>query len=349
MEVPQASSLPTGIPRRLARRPYVAAALLQWRNIYHLGPARSLIVAALALALLVGLLAAPPTGPVLEWLAGNPVITFAISAGLFGLSAVRRQARIQADAVSSWLSALPATSSSLLRLASGAAAQFLAAAAFAGLAVAAGRITAPAASLLVLVTAMGTVAGTLAGLRLIGRPAAASCGWHYASVRRARRHWATAPSLAPLSYWPLAKGRFFGRPKTTSRVVLLVLLLIPAGLHDVPGQVAIAVAAGCLTVVTLLSLSAAAIGAAGEAARWLAPTPVRRWTFVGAFAWRVAMKQATILAVVILLARAVEEAPALRVGLKVGAAFLLISCVLSSAACIWACGQTGLGAARRGT
>jgi len=348
MEVPQASSLPTGIPRRLARRPYVAAALLQWRNTYQLRRARVLTVAALALTLLVGLLAAPPIGPMLEWLAGNPVITFALSAGLFGLSAVRRQARIQADAVSSWLSALPATSSSLLRLASRTAAQFLAAAVFVGLAAAVGRMTAPAASRLVLITAIGTVAGTLGGLRLVGRSATGSPGWHYAGVRRARRNWASAPSLAPLSYWPLAKGRFFGRPKMTSRVVLLVLLSIPAGLHDVPGQVAIAVAAGCMTLVTLLALSAAAVATAGQAARWLAPTPIRSWTFVSAFVWRVALKQAAVLTVVILLACAVGYSQVLRTGVKAAVAFLAASCFTAAAACLWAAHQTGLGAARRG-
>lgn len=348
MEVPQASSLPTGIPRRLARRPYVAAALLRWRNIYHLRRARILTVAALALALLVGLLAAPPTGPVLEWLAGNPVITFAISACLFGLCAVRSHARIQADAVSSWLSALPATNSSLLRLTLGIAAQFLAAVVFVGLAVAVGRIRAPAAALLVLIMAIGAVAGALAGLRLIGGSAAAAPGWHYARVRRARRHWATAPSLAPLSCWPLARGRFFGRPKMTSRVVLLALLSIPAGAHDVPGQVAIAVAAGCVTLVTLVALSAAVVATAGEAARWLAPTTIRAWTFTNAFVWRVALKQAAVLAVGILLACAVDYGQVLRTGVKVAAAFLAASCFTAAAACLWAAHRTGLGAHRRG-
>ena len=348
MEVPQASSLPAGMPRGLARQPHMAAALLRWRNIYHLRRAWFLGATLLTLALVIGLLAASPTGQVLQWLADDPVLTFAISAGLFGLSAVRRQARIQADAAGSWLSALPVASSPLLRLLLGTAAQWLAAVVFVGLALAVGRVTATAASLLALVTAIGTVAGTLAGLRLTGGAAAASRGWQYASVRRARPRWATAPSLAPLSYWPLAQGRFFSRPKMTSRVVLLALLSIPAGRYDPPGQVAIAVAAGCITLVTLLSLSAAAIAAAGEAARWLSPTTIRLGTFVSAFVWRVAMKQAAVLAVVIFLACAVDYSQAIRIGVKAGVAFLVASCLASSAACLWACRQTGLGAARRG-
>src|SRR5487761_592629 len=149
MEVPRARPLPAGIPRRLARRPHMAAALLRWRNAYHLRRVRVLSGAALALALALGVLAAPPTGPVLQWLAASPVITFAISAGLFGLAAIRRQARIQIDGASSWLSALPVASSPLLRLVWGTCAWLLAAVAFVGLAWAAGRVTTAMASVLV--------------------------------------------------------------------------------------------------------------------------------------------------------------------------------------------------------
>jgi hypothetical protein len=336
------------MPRGLACRPHLAAALLRWRNTYRLRRTWFLSAVALALGLVIALLAAPPTGRVLAWLAGSPVVAFAISAGLFGVSAARRQARIQADAASSWLSALPTASSSLLRLLAGTAAQLLAVVVFVGLALAVGRVTAAAASQLVLATAIGTMAGTLGGLRLVGRTGAASPGWHHASVRRARRQWASAPSLAPLSYWPLAQGRLFSRPKVTSRVVLLVLLSIPAGRYNVPGQVAIAAAAGCITLLTLLSLSAAAVATAGEAARWLAPTTIRLWRFIGAFAWRAVAKQAAVLAVVIFLACAVDYSQVLRIGVKAAVAFLLASCLASSAAGIWACRQVGLGAARRG-
>lgn len=348
MEVPRASSLPAGVPRGLARRPQLAVALLEWRNAWHLRPLRILTLAGLGVALVAGLLTAPPTGRVLQWLAANPVILFAVGAGLFGLWAVRRQARIQADAARSWLSALPVSGSPLLRLVSGTAAWLLAAVLLVGLVWAVGRITAAMAAVIVPVMAVGALAGTLAGVRLIGTAANASPGWHHAAVRRARRRWATAPSLAPLSYWPLAEARFLSRPKMTSRVVLLVLLSIPAGLHDVPGQVALAVAAGCITFLVLLSLCAAAVRVAGDAARWLAPTTIRLWRFVGAFVWCVAMKQAAVLAVVIFLACAVDYPRAVRIGVPSAALFLVISCALAAAVCAWACRRTGLGAARRG-
>ena len=63
----------------------------------HLRRTRLLLTGALSAALVLAALAAPPTGG--RWIgsASSPVITFAILACLFGLSAVRRRERIQAD------------------------------------------------------------------------------------------------------------------------------------------------------------------------------------------------------------------------------------------------------------
>ncbi|MBW4051857.1 MAG: hypothetical protein HIU85_10400 [Proteobacteria bacterium] len=343
----QPGSLPANVPRRLSRRPHLAAALLRWRNAFRLRRARTLGIGALCAALVAVVLAVPPTGAILQWFGASPIITFAVSACLFGLSAVRRQERMRSDAAISWLAALPVPSSSVLRLVLAAAIRLLAAIAAVGLAWIVGWLAAAAAVRLVYVVAAGALTGTLAGSPLSGGAATGSPGWHYASVRRARPHWATAPSLVPLSYWPVAQGRIFSRPRT-SRVMLFALLAIPAGRRD-PGEVAIAVAAGCLTVFTLLSLSTAAVRAAGDAARWLAPTTIRRRTFVAAFIWQVAVKQAAVLAVVILLSCAVDYPQALRVGSAIASAYLAISCAAIGVACVRACHRVGLGAAGRGT
>lgn len=302
-------------------------------------------IAALAAALVLGTLAAPPTGSALRWLAGSPLVTFAISASLFGLAAVRRHERIRADAAASWLAALPVPGSPMRRLAAGAVARLLGTIFLLGLAWAAGRIATAMAGHLIAVTAAGALAGTLTGARS-GRGGAQAPGWHYATVRRARAHWATAPSLMPLSHWPLAQGRVFSRP-SASRVVLFALLAVPAGRND-PGQVALAVAAGCLTAFTLLSLSTAAVRAAGEAARWLAPTTVRLRDFMGAFLWRVALKQAAILAAVVFLASAVDYRWALRLGSGLAVGYLALSCAAIALACGRAGRRIGLGSAGRG-
>jgi hypothetical protein len=342
--VSQPGSLPAKPPRGLARRPYLAAALLRWRNTWHLRRSRLLLATALGAALVLAALAAPPTGRALQWLARSPVITFAISACLFGLSAVRRRERIQADVRDSWLAALPVPPSSLPRLLLGAAARLGGATVFLGLATAAGSATTAMAWQLLIATAAGAVAGTLAGARLGGRGAAGLTAWHYARVRRARPRWATSPSLMPLGFWPVAQGRAFSRP-SASRVVLFALLAVPAGRRD-PGEVALAVAAACVTAFTLVSLSTAAVRAADDAARWLAPTTVRLRAFIAAFIWGVVVKEAAVLAVVIFLACAVDDRQALHVGLPLAAAYLALSSLAIAAACARAGRHAGLGAGR---
>lgn len=343
--MPRASSLPTALPRRLASCPHLAAALLRWRNAYRLGRPRILALAALCAALAVLVLLAPPAAAVLQWLAGSPVVTFAISGCLFGLSAVRRAELIRSDAATSWLAALPARSSSLLRLVAGAGLGLLAVIVVLGLASGLGRLALAMALRAALFTTAGALAGTLAGARPGRGAAAGATGWHYASVRRARPRWAAAPSLMPLSYWPVAQGRVLSRPKAV-RVALFALLAVPAGLRD-PGEVALAVGAGCITVFTLVSLSVGAARAAGDAARWLAPTTIRLRAFIGAFTWRVAAKQAAVLAVTIFLTSAVDYPRALWLGGMLAAAYLLISCAALSAACLRASRRVGLGMAGR--
>jgi hypothetical protein len=346
--VSRASSLPGGIPRLLARRPHLVAALLRWRNACRFRRGRALCIAALILGATLGLIIAPPTAPALQWLGARGPIAFLISACLFGLAAVRRRARMQAEAATSWLSALPVRDSAVLRLVSRALAGTLAAACFVGLARLGGRVATATAWGLIAMTVAGALVGTLVGWRLQGRAARGSAGWRYATVRRARRRWATAPSLWPLACWPAAQGRVFSRPKTTSVVVLMVLLSIPSGQYDPPGQVAIAIAAGTITLFTLFTLSVAAVRVAGDAARWLAPTSVRLRRFIAAFIWRVALKQTAVLAVVIFLACAVDYPRALRVGWLVSVAYVAISCAAAAAACVWACRQVGLGTRSRG-
>jgi hypothetical protein len=348
--VSHAGSLPADIPRRLARRPHLAVALLRWRNACRRERRRLLGTAAVIVALALAVLAAPPAAAALRWLARSPVVTFAFGACLFGLSAIRRQERIQSEAATSWLAALPVPGSSIFRLVLGAVARLFAAIAFLGLAWAVGRLAMLEAWRLAGAVAAGALAGTLAGL-LTGlsqraRAGAGSPGWHYASVRRSRSRWATAPSLTPLSYWPLAQGRLFSRPRT-SRLVLFALLAIPAGRRD-PGELALAVAAGCLTAFTLAALSTAAVRAATDAARWLAPTTLRVRAFIVAFIWGIAVKQAAVLAVVIFLACAVNRAVALRAGLPLAAAYVALSCAAAAVACARASRRLGLGAARRG-
>jgi len=71
-------------------------------------------------------------------------------------------------------------------------------------------------------------------------------------------------------------------------------------------------------------------------------------SFIGAFVWRVALKQTAVLAVVIFLACGVDYPRALRVGWVLAVAYVAISCAAASVACAWACRQAGLGTVSRG-
>jgi len=345
--VSQAGSLPAGIPRRLARRPHLAAALLRWRNAWQLRRSRTLLTLTLSVAGVLALLEIPPTGPALSWLGANWAVAFAVVLCLFALATARHRERAERDAAVSWLAALPAASPARLRAVLRAGVWLSTAIAFILLALLAGRIEASAAFRLSFASAAGALVGSLAGWRLphagLGAP-----GFHHAAVRRARARWATAPSLMPLAYWPAAQGRIFSRPKRMSPVLLIALLSIPSGLQGAPGQVALAVAAACIAVFTLISLSFAAISVAYHAARWLAPTAVRGWRFTAALAWRVVLTQALMCATLILLAGVIDLPRALGVGVPLAIAFLLVSSTAIVSACLRACRRTGLGATGRG-
>jgi hypothetical protein len=344
--VQEIHSLPAGLPRWVAVRPHLACRLLTWRNAYRQSPRRTALSAAL-IAGAIGVVAiVPPTGPILTWLGTNWAVTFVIATSGFALSTARRRQRAAMEAATSWLASLPVPGPARGRVVIGTAARLAIIVTLTALMWLFGAIGRFAFSRLAFAVAAGAIVGLLAGWRLpragIGAP-----GFHYAIVRRTRPRWASAPSLVPLANWPAAQGRIFSRPKRTAPLVLIAMMGIPAGLHGAPGQVALAVAGACMALFGLLSLSAAAVQVAPEAARWLAPTILDRWRFVASLIWRVALTQAMMLAVLILLAAAVEGARALAVGVPLAAAYLAASLALAVVAAFQASRRVGLGAPAR--
>jgi hypothetical protein len=273
-------------------------------------------------------------------------VTFVLAVCLAGLSTIRRRERAAAEAANSWLTPLPAATPVFLHTIWGTGARLLLLAAFAALCCLLGRLDATAAWRLVLALLAGAVCGSLAGWRQRRAADDGAPAFHYATVRRARRRWATDPSLLPLSYWPTAQGRVFRRPKMLSRVVFMMLIGLPLG---TPGQVALAIAAASVAVFSMAALSRAAIRVAFEAARWLAPTTLRLRRFTAAMVWRVILTQALAAAVMVFLACAIDLPRALRLGVILAVGFLTVSLAVTAVACGWACRQVGLGAASRGT
>lgn len=304
--------------------------------------AAALIVIAIAVVAVL-----PPTGPILEWLGLNWAVAFVVATTVFALSTARRRQRASTEAATSWLASLPTGSSVRLRVAVGTAARLAVIAALTALVRGVGAIDRAAFFRFAVALAAGAIVGLLAGWRLpragIGAP-----GFHYAIIRRARARWASAPSLSPLANWPAAQGRIFSRPKRTAPVLFLAMMAIPSGLNGTPGQVALAVAGVCMALFSVFSLSAAAVRVAFEAARWLAPTVVGRWRFTGALIWRVALTQTMALAVLILLAGAIDMPQALAVGVPLAALYLCASVIAAIVAASRAARRVGLGAAGRG-
>lgn len=343
----QIEPLPPGVPRWIAARPHLASTLILWRNAYRYRRKRMLLRTAVIATACVGVAVLPPTGPILEWLGRNWAVTFVIVTCVFTLSTARHRQRATLEAARSWLASLPAAAPARLRVVVVAAVWLAAIVAFAALASGVGAIDLAAFSRLAISSAAGAAVGLLAGWRL-PRAGVGAPGFHHAIVRRPRARWASAPSLAPLASWPAAQGRIFSRPKRTAPILLLAMLAIPSSLHGTAGQVALAVAGACVALFSLFALCAAAARVAPAAARWLAPTIVGKWSFIGALIWRVVLKQAVALAVLIFLASVIDARGALRVGVPLAALYLCASLAIAAAAALRACLRTGLGAAGRG-
>lgn len=337
--------VPVGLPRWLARRqPALLAMLLGSSNALRRRPLRTWSIAALAIGTCWLVAWIPATAAVLEWLAAHRVLTGTIVASFIALSIMRRRSRVRAHATVSWLAALP-VSASLLPRAAGMLARLSVLFFVVGLAWLGGRIGASAVVSLAVACAAGAPAGAAAGTIVSRALGLDSPGSQCATARRARARWAEEPSLLPLSYWPVAQGRIFSRPKSLSRVALLVALCLPMG---TPGQAAIVIAAACLAIFSILSLSVAAARVAFDAARWLAPTGVDRLRFAFALEWRVLLKQAAGGALLVALARLIGLRWAFRIGIPACLAVVLASCALAALSCSLACRRAGLGAGPRG-
>ncbi len=337
---------PPGLPRSLAgRQPAVLAALLGLRNVLRRSRARTGSIAALLIGACWAVLGLPAVGAVLGWFADHEVLTGTISASFFALPLVRRKSRLHARTCASWLAALP-VSAPVPPRALGALLRLFPLLALAGLAWLGGRIEALAAAHLIAASALGALAGLAVGAIVSRALGLGAEGSQYATQRPARACWAEAPSLRPLSYWPLARGRIFSRPKSLSRVSLLAALCLPLGTS---GQLALVVLAACMAAYSIVLLSLAATRVAFEAARWLAPTGVARCSFALALERRVLLKQMAGCLVMVLLARLIGLPWAFRIGIPLCAAILLTSWALTALCCALACRRAGLGAAARGS
>jgi hypothetical protein len=335
------------MPRWMAAHPHLSSRLLAWANAYRYGRGQTLLAAVLVVAGLVIVAVLPPTGRILGWLGSNWAVTFVITTSVFALSTVRCRQRSSIAAATSWLASLPAGSPAWMQMVAAMAARLAGVVAFAALMWLLGVIGRGDLARLTVATVAGALVGLLAGWRL-PRAGVGAPGFHSAIVRRTRAHWASAPSLSPLGNWPAAQGRIFSRPKRMAPMLIIAMMAIPSGLHSAPGQVALAVAAVCMALFSVFSLTAAAVRVAFGAARWLAPTTLGRWRFTVTLIWRVVLTQTLALAVLLLLTSTIYLHAALAVGVPLAVLYLCASLAVAVLAASWACHRAGLGASGRG-
>lgn len=209
--------------------------------------------------------------------ARHPVIVTALATLLAAAVALRSRQVLHRKRVGFWLGAVPNDASSLERQV---AAVLISPA---GLALAlvfpvlVGRARIVEGLELLGYWVLGSGIGLLIGRTLPSFARATTPGSWYVLMRKVRASSVQA-SLLPLGYWPVARNQVWGRPKVTSRRALIVLLMLPL---DISGAAAVAVTAGLLIAVNMITLLLAVIRVAFSASLWLAPTPVsaRRFAF----------------------------------------------------------------------
>jgi hypothetical protein len=260
------------MPQWLARRPELLAAGLRLGNLFRRHPRHLLLVVLVCFALL-WILSRPKLAAFLDEAAVDSWIVVVAMAAHTAISIVRRKARMRTDRAQSWLAPLPNRLSERTRLLALPAIELVVLVLLLTIACLSSPLSIQTATTLVLAALAGIGLGALAGLFTARASARKPEAWRHAIVREPRVKWATDARLHPLSFWAIAQGRAQFNPSVISRTVAPVLLAIPLGTD---GQVVIAIVAGWAVALYVISLVIATVRAAFAAARWLAPTPIRR-------------------------------------------------------------------------
>jgi hypothetical protein len=194
-------------------------------------------------------------------------------------SAARRREALAARAAHSWLAALPLAAGmrrleaatlqlaplALLLIAAGAA-YLLVRWRFAGGGIGPAALDAVGRSLL-----SGALAGAaVGGAWPLPKPQFPPPGSRYVPPRAAsaRRGFRGAEWLG---HWPVRRSFAFAQPKTLSRTVLPLLILMPMGTSAAAALLAVALLGGMTAAVFVV---ASLLSVTGEAGRWLQPLPI---------------------------------------------------------------------------
>lgn len=300
---------------------------LQWRNALRRHPSIYPAAVIVAVAFVAGC-SSRGARELLQHAAAHWLMTAIVVAVLCVASVARARRRAQQRQTHSWLAALP-VSDRVLKT----------------------SIRAPAGALLIFLAAIAVacctgMAAAIAGTLLLSIGTASSLGvaigWYwpattstmippswYTHVRRSPRA-AWRASLWGLGTWPLARSQVYGRPKVTARQLAFLALGIPLG---TPVMQALLVIGSALIVSYLLRLLVATARTAFPAARWLAPTPIGLAGLTAALIWLALLRQIIVIALLLVFASALPLAMTQARAVTQGAMWLLLSLVVSVAAC----------------
>ena len=317
--------------RWLARHPHGLAAWLQCCNALRrfilLWPA-----AVLAAAALIWSCSRPAVIALLQRCAAHPLMLLVIAAVCTAIAAARRRPLAQRALERSWLAALPARPSLMLRVARFPLVALALITAALIVAVLAGLR--PAAGVAVFAPILaGAAAGFIAGWLLPhGGGETVPASW-YGALPGWRAASAISPTLRPLGRWPLSRARVWGRPKITARWALLALLGIPLG---TPAAKALAALAAVLVGWHLLSLLAAVVRVSFTAAWWLKPTAIGFVRFSASLVYLAWSRQLILCGLGLAAAAALGSPRMLHAGAALAAGWLAICCLSGAGACGWA-------------
>ncbi|HEY6618410.1 MAG TPA: hypothetical protein VIY68_02590 [Steroidobacteraceae bacterium] len=276
----------------------------------------------------------------LKWLHSHGLLCAGLVAVATAVLIARRRALKRAEFARSWLAAVPVSAwtarwESLLieTLPAIAAIGLLALVGFPYMLVLLITKSADAfAPLAVWATLSGGIAGGVIGGFLMPQPKPVDLppGSRYVPHQKLKRAAKIRPSLGALGSWPIRQAFAWAQPKTVSRAIIPILVMMPLGTTADAALVVIAIFGifGALLLVWFGVISVSRL-----ARRWLAPLPVGSEEVIRAFlrpACAVIVAASAIEALLLLAANV-----SFRVSAEVGAWTAALGCVTTSCGLIW--------------
>jgi hypothetical protein len=177
----------------------------------------------------------------------------------------------------------------------------------------------------------GIAAGVIGSFLMpLPKPADLPPGSRYVPHQKLQRAAKIRPSLSALGSWPIRQAFAWAQPKTLSRAIIPILVMMPLGTTADAAMVVIAIFGifGALMLVW-----SGVISVSRAARRWLAPLPVRSGDVMRAFLLPACAVIVAAGAIEVLLLAAADVSN--RTAAEVGAWTAVLGCVTVSGGLLW--------------